>query len=185
MTRRRTGSAPRTSNTSDLRSGDSSVESREDTSGNRTTLTFGEMVGIYHDIWNAMLLGGKTTQNLHFPCICISIRASCNSREFSAFQRRENQQLGRIKWPELRRRDSPPPGGGSRGWRASSLPSPWCSTLSRPSPTFTTRRRDPSVRGDSRSLLVRGLPLGGGGKESFPLKLLRDQNLLVFPYFQD
>ena len=105
MTRRRTGSAPRTSNTSDLRSGDSSVESREDTSGNRTTLTFGEMVGIYHDIWNAMLLGGKTTQNLHFPCICISIRASCNSREFSAFQRRENQQLGRIKWPELRRRE--------------------------------------------------------------------------------
>ena len=45
---------------SDIRNRNSSEESREETSGNRTTLTFVEMVGIYHDIWNAMLLGGKT-----------------------------------------------------------------------------------------------------------------------------
>ena len=43
---------------SDVISRNNSEESEEDKSGNRTTLTFSQMVGIYHDIWNTMLMGG-------------------------------------------------------------------------------------------------------------------------------
>ena len=38
------------------------ISSESSGEGNRTTLTFGEMVGIYHDIWNAMLLGGTEAE---------------------------------------------------------------------------------------------------------------------------
>ena len=43
---------------SDVISRNNSGDSEEEKSGNRTTLTFSEMVGIYHDIWNTMLMGG-------------------------------------------------------------------------------------------------------------------------------
>ena len=58
---------------SDVISRNNSKESEEDKSGNRTTLTFSQMVGIYHDIWNTMLMGGgggaggKRTRI--YPCI--------------------------------------------------------------------------------------------------------------------
>ena len=58
---------------SDVISRNNSGDSEEEKSGNRTTLTFSEMVGIYHDIWNTMLMGGgggaggKRTRI--YPCI--------------------------------------------------------------------------------------------------------------------
>ena len=148
---RRSKMIRRNSIRSDVGSENNSESSRGETSGNRTTLTFGEMVGIYHDIWNAMLLGGKTTtltsRKLH--SLCISIKGSCNCRiilKFSALQSRENQQLERIKLWQLRRRASP--GGRSRGWSPSFPPYTWGWTRSRPSPPFTRPSRGPSVRGD-------------------------------------
>ena len=44
-------------------------EESEEKSGNRTTLTFGQMVGIYHDIWNAMLMGGGGGEEGGEKCI--------------------------------------------------------------------------------------------------------------------
>ena len=54
----RKDSALRGEKDSDVILRNNSEESREDKSGNRTTLTFSQMVGIYHDIWNTMLMGG-------------------------------------------------------------------------------------------------------------------------------
>ena len=51
-------SSLRKSKQSDVISRNNSGDSEEEKSGNRTTLTFSEMVGIYHDIWNTMLMGG-------------------------------------------------------------------------------------------------------------------------------
>ena len=56
---------------SDVISRNNSEDSEEDKSGNRTTLTFSEMVGIYHDIWNTMLMGGGVggKRTRIYPCI--------------------------------------------------------------------------------------------------------------------
>ena len=51
-----------------------SEESKEEKSGNRTTLTFGQMVGIYHDIWNTMLMGGGGGGGEEGGKKCISLR---------------------------------------------------------------------------------------------------------------
>ena len=57
LSRDRKGSLLRREKQSEVISRNNSEE-EEEKSGNRTTLTFSEMVGIYHDIWNTMLMGG-------------------------------------------------------------------------------------------------------------------------------
>ena len=60
LSRDRKGSLLRREKQSEVISRNNSEEEEEEEEkpGNQTTLTFSEMVGIYHDIWNTMLMGG-------------------------------------------------------------------------------------------------------------------------------